>query len=407
LRKERRTTLKRKAVSEIVLILLIATASSLAFSIQPTRSAEEPPVVEWSKTYGSGSANSVIQTSDGGYALACSGFANFIKIDASGNMQIDKTYGVSASCIVQADDGGYALACSGSANFIKTDANGNLQISEAYGGDASCIVQTNDGGYALAGVLGSDFWLVKIDSVGNVQWSETYGRTYDERAYSLIQSSDGGYVLVGYVNDSGRNCWLVKTDSNGNQQWNKTIGENGGRREGRSIVQTSDGGYAIAIDTYDGAGFGDFWLVKTYAGGSQQWSKTYDGGAGDYSFDVVQTNDGGYALAGERGGGPFPLPGYGDFWLVKTDADGTELWNTAHGGSGYDQAYSLVQTSDGGYALAGYWAGTDCCLVKFSPEQPPPPPPPVPEFPLGSAIPIAAVPLLLYVWWKAKRKTPP
>ena len=400
--------MRGKALSEMVLILLIATVASLTFSIQPTRSTEEPPAVEWSKTYGSGSANSVIQTSDGGYALACSGFANFIKTDGSGNMQIDKTYGVSASCIVQASDGGYALACSGSANFIKTDASGNMQTSEAYGGSASCIVKTNDGGYALAGVLGNDFWLVKTDSVGNMQWSQTYGGTNEESAYSVVHTSDGGYALVGYVWANGRDCWLVKTDANGNEQWNKTIEENiSGRFEGRSIIQTSDGGYAIAIDTYTGANFGDFWLIKTYAGGSQQWSKTYDGGAGDYSFDVVQTSDGGYALAGERGGGPWPLPGYGDFWLVKTDADGNELWNVAHGGSGYDQAYSLVQTSDGGYALAGSWAGTDCCLVKFSPEQPPPPPPPVPEFPLGSAIPIAVIPVLLYLWRKAKRKTQP
>jgi predicted secreted protein len=199
-------------------------------------------------------------------------------------------------------------------------------------------------------------------------WSQAYGGSGDDEFYSLVRTSDGGYALAGYTNSSGAggyDFWLVKTDSSGTMQWNQTYG---GPKddEAECVIQTSDG-YAIAGYTNStGAGGLDFWLVKTDSYGNMLWSRTY-GGAGDEAANaVVQTSDQGYALAGWTTS--FGAGGY-DFWLVKTDYSGTMQWNQTYGGGGDDAGFSLVLTSDGGYALAGftgsYGAGDyDGFLVK-------------------------------------------
>jgi hypothetical protein len=363
-------------------------------------------VAAWKRTYGGTSADraySVVQTGDGGYALAgytlSYGAGNYdfwlVKTDGAGNVQWSRTYGGTgydyAQSVVQTGDGGYALAGStysygaGLNDFwlVKTDGAGTLQWSRTYGGTgydgANSVVQTGDGGYALAGYTDSygaglkDFWLVKTDGAGNVQWSRIDGGTGADEAYSVVQTGDGGYALAGYTTSFGAGSWdfwLVKTDGAGNVQWSRTYG---GTNDdiARSVVQTSDGGYAIAGDTYSyGAGLDDFWLVKTDGAGNVQWSRTYGGTNYDSAYSVVQTGDGGYALAGYT-------DSYGagilDFWLVKTDGAGTLQWSRTYGGTSNDHALSLVQTGDGGYALAGYTysygAGLDdFWLVKVNAE---------------------------------------
>jgi predicted secreted protein len=127
-------------------------------------------------------------------------------------------------------------------------------------------------------------------------WSKTYGGTNANVAYALVQTSDGGYALAGYTNSfgaGGYDFWLVKTDSNGNMQWNKTYGGTGDD-EAAALVQTTDGGYALAGYTNSfGAGGYDFWLVKTDSNGNMQWNKTYGGSGNDYASDLVRTSDGG------------------------------------------------------------------------------------------------------------------
>jgi hypothetical protein len=132
-------------------------------------------------------------------------------------------------------------------------------------------------------------------------------------------------------------------------------------------VQTVDGGYALAGDS-PGLGDDDFWLVKTDASGNEVWNMTYGGTGEDVAFSVVQTRDGGYALAGDTYS--FDAGGY-NAWLVKTDASGNMLWNKTYGGTGTDEAWCVVQTGDGGYAVAGYTnsigAGhADAWLVKIA-----------------------------------------
>jgi hypothetical protein len=325
----------------------------------------------WNRAYGGtvdDMAYSVVQTSDGGYALA--GFTRsygagaedfwLVRTDSSGNIQWNKTYGGAADdtaySLVQTSDGGYALAgCTNSyragdsAYLVKTDASGNVQWNQTYGGGgddyyAYSLVQTSDGGYAMAGSLSHIyFWLVRTDSSGNMQWNQTCGDSLGD-ANSVVQTSDGGYALAGSY---GSDFSLAKTDSSGNTKWSQTYGSTPDEKA-RSVVQTSDGGYALAGCTgSEGTGHNGFYLIKTDSSGNMQWNQTYGGITTDDSANsVIQTSDGGYALAGIS-----EIPGQKSFWLIKVDSSGNMQWNqTYEGGEG---TCSLVQTRDGGYAMAG------------------------------------------------------
>jgi len=351
------------------------------------------------KTYGGtqgDAAYSLIQTSDGGYALT--GYTGsygvnidvwLVKTDSFGRAQWNRTYGGSsydyANSIAQTSDGGYILAGitnsygAGSADVyvVKTYANGSMQWNKTYGGSgyesAACVVQSSGGGYVVAGQSASnndDFWLIKIDALGNAQWNKTYGGLSGDYAWSLIQTGDGGYAMAGETGSSGaghQDFWLVKTDSSGIVQWNKTYG---GTSDdwAQSVVQTGDGGYALVgfTDSFD-VGAGDFWLVKTDSVGNAQWNKTYGGAGLDWGMSLVQALDGGYALTGyTRSLGA----GADDVWLVKTDSSGNAQWNKTYGGSTDDWGYSVVITSEQTYALActttSYGAGSqDAWLIKL------------------------------------------
>jgi hypothetical protein len=246
--------------------------------------------------------------------------------------------------------------------------------SQTYGGSgddgAYSVVQTSDGGYALAGYTNSsgtgihDFWLIKTNSSGGMMWNQTYGGAGDDEAYSVVQSNDTGYAVVGYTNSYGTgeiDAWLVRTDSSGNAQWSQTYG--GRAQDGAySVIQTSDGGYALAgyTDSF-GAGSFDFWLVKTNSSGGMMWNQTYGGTGDDEVSCVIQTSDGGYALAGYTNS--FGAGSY-DFWLVKTDSSGNMVWNQTYGGSGDDEAGCVIQTSNG-YALAGITNSTGAGSYDF------------------------------------------
>ncbi len=351
----------------------------------------------WSQTYGIApegfgeAAKSVVETSDGGYALAGntysigSGFQFYlVKTNSLGVMQWNQTYGGAgndgAESVVQTSDGGYALAgrlyTSGmdyQAYLVKTNSLGVMQWNQTYGGAsddyASSVVQTSDGGFALAGAtssfgLGYQAYLVKVNANGVMQWSQTYGGANLETAESVIQTSDGGYALAGYTSSygSGAQAYLLKTDSGGTVQWMKFYGSSAGEFA-ESVIQTSDGGYALACNSDSfGAGGADFWLVKTDADGEFQWGITYGGVNDDFAESVVQTDDGGYALAGytESFGA-----GMNDAWLVKTNENGVMQWSQTYGGAYNDYAESVVQTSDGGLALAGQTSSYDSVyLVK-------------------------------------------
>jgi len=205
--------------------------------------------------------------------------------------------------------------------------------SQTYGGassdSAEAMVQTSDGGYALAGATNirinhsdADFWLIKTDAYGNMLWNKTYSKDVDY-ADSVVETSDGGYALAGSTGFWYPHAfWLVKTDETGNMKWNKKYGgiDHGHFASARSLVVTSDGGFALAGKTdHAGAGGYDFWLIKTDADGSMMWNQTYGGAEDDIAHSLVVTSDGGFAIAGETSS--FGA-GDSDFWLVKTNEYG-------------------------------------------------------------------------------------
>jgi len=346
------------------------------------------PIITWDKTYGGSSddwAYSLIQTTDGGYAVAGetsskgAGEKDFwvIKLDNKGNMIWDRTYGGSnddsAYSLIQTTDGGYAVAGStyskgaGDRDFwvINLDNKGNMIWDRTYGGSdfdrARSLIQTTDGGYAVAGETyskgagGVDFWVIKLDYQGNMVWDKTFGgRSHDGAgSLSLIQTTDGGYAVAGDTFSKGAgnvDFWVIKLDHQGNMVWDKTFG---GRSYdwARSLIQTTDGGYAVAGETYSkGAGNADFWVIKLDSKGSMIWDKTYGGNGYDAALSLIQTTDGGYAVAGDTSS---KGAGDRDLWVIKLDSKGNMIWDRAYGGSDEDRANCLIQTTDGGYAVAG------------------------------------------------------
>ena len=206
---------------------------------------------------------------------------------------------------------------------------------------------------------------------GNFQWNRAVGGANEDVALAIVQTTDGGYAVAGYTYSFGagdRDYYIVKLDASGNLQWNKTFG--GVNYEyGETIVQTNDGGYAMAGFTYSfGAGNGDFYIVKLDAGGNFQWNKTIGGTDADYCLSVIQTTDGGYALAGQVNS--FGA-GSNDFYVVKLDSLGTLQWTRWVGGLYLDYGESIIQITDGGYAIGrdltySFGAGEqDLYLVKL------------------------------------------
>ena len=397
--------MKKLRIVGIVAVLL------LLVSLVGTAQAEtkiSAPEEQWSRTFGGTSSDyteSVQQTADGGYILAGhtesygAGCADFwlVKTDSAGNEQWSRTFGGTdwdyANSVRQTADGGYILAghtwSYGAGRYdlwlVKTDSAGNEQWSRTFGGTgvdhAESVQQTADGGYILAGSTDSygagsyDFWLVKTDSAGNEQWDKTFGGTSFDAACSIQQTADGGYILAGHTKSYGagsHDFWLVKTDSSGNEEWSRTFGGTGWDRA-NSVQQTSDGGYIIAgwTESY-GAGESDVWLIKTDSAGNEEWNRTFGGTNDDCAWSVQQTVDDGYILAGHTysyGAGSY------DFWLVKTDSAGNEEWNRTFGGTDGDCAESIQQTADGGYVLAGhtlsYGEGSyDVWLIKVKGDIP-------------------------------------
>ena len=383
------------AVAFMMVLLFSACVSNVYFGKVHAASM-------WNQTYGGSNDEygySVVETSDGGYTIAGEtlsyGAGNtdvwLIKTNATGTVQWNQTYGGTSLdnglSVVETSDGGYIVAGytvsfgAGGADvwLIKTNATGTAQWNQTYGGPNNdvgwSVVQTGDGGYAIAGRTdsygagGRDFWLIKTNATGTAQWNQTYGGPNDDQGVSMVKTSDGGYAIIGYTYSfgaGGHDVWLVKTNATGTVRWNQTYG---GPNDdyGRFVVQTTDGGYMVASFTNSSGGEGyDFWLFKTDATGMAQWNQTYGGTGDDVVRSVVQTGDGGYAIVGVT-------DSYGsgstDVWLVKTDSAGTVQWNQTYGGLSGDEGSLVVQTSDGGYAIAGftwsYGAGlADVWLLK-------------------------------------------
>lgn len=303
--------------------------------------------LQWSKTYGgTGQENifSLIKTSDGGYA-ACGFRKNYgstlsdfyvLKIDANGNIQWDLTFGSTSSIdearkIIQTTAGDYVIAgvSDDDIYIAKLNNSGALQWSKKIrttGYDcANCIIQTADGGFLLSGIYGyygslsGDMYFVKMDPDFNILWSKNVGNSNYENAYSLIQTANNGYVAAGQ--SVGFGYCIVKLNGNGALQWDKYVCDNGGGDYASSIVQTSDGGYAIVGYTSPYPSNGDVGLAKLDSAGNLQWVKKVGGTNREYGGSIINTMDGGFAILTTSKS--FGL-GNDDMYFVKFDSD----WNT-------------------------------------------------------------------------------
>ncbi|GEM_PF-835502 len=305
--------------------------------------------------------NSIVQTSDGGYAAA----------------------GYTASYGAGGNDVYVVKFTSAGALDTSFGTGGTLTLGGAGDDSANSIVQTSEGGYIVAGYTNSygagnyDLYIIKLTSAGALDTSFgtggtlTLGGAGNEQARSIIQTTDGGYALAGYSDSYGAgstDVYIVKFTSVG--ALDTSFGTNGTRTAGgnlddaaTSIVQTTDGGYAIAGNTYSyGAGGSDFYIIKFTSVGALDTSfgtggtRTVGGASTDIAKSIIQTTDGGYAAAGytnSYGAGDY------DAYVVKFtsagDLDtsfGTGGTRTI-GGTAYDSAASIIQTTDGGYAFAG------------------------------------------------------
>jgi hypothetical protein len=308
---------------------------------------------------------------------------------------------------------------------IESNFSGELVWVKTYGGsnedDAIDIVQANDGGYVVLGFTNSndgnitektttdqDYWLLKLNQNGEKLWDKTYGGSGDDQATGISKTNDGGYIISGFTASSDgdvsenagfHDYWIVKVNSTGVIQWEKSFGFIG-QDQAYQVIQTFDGGYFatgfLDVGLSEGEGndlydtpsntrgtlhsLGDYWGIKMDANGNKIWCRYFGGSHVDQSKDVLQTDDGGFLLAGISESSDFDITnahGANDFWVIKISADGNKVWENSYGGAETDRVFSLVKATDGNYILSGESrsingdvsnskGGGDIWLVKFN-----------------------------------------
>lgn len=421
----------------------------------------QSPGIEWQGVYG-GTASDYLtssrQTADGGYIFG--GYSNsgingnktedkvglydywIIKTDSAGNIVWQNVIGGTQNDYLNnvepTADGGYILGGTsfsdstadksenknGAQDFwiVKTDASGNIVWENTIGGDAydylHIIHQTPDGGYIAGGYSDSglsgdkseagqgfiDYWIVKLDASGNIEWDNTIGGSGSDNLFDISLTTDGGYIVAGSSTSgisgdkteaaAGNDYWILKLDGSGNIDWQNTLG---GSTEDipASIVQTGDGGYivggksnsAISGDKTEAVvGGNDYWVIKLDASGNIEWQNTIGGTGSDIVNKVMQASDGEYMIAGTSAS---PLSGdkteasmgLDDYWLVKIDELGVITWDNTIGGNKSDNLVDVQVTADNGYMLGGYsstnvngdktiagFGGIDFWTIKLLPE---------------------------------------
>lgn len=332
-------------------------------------------MITWDKTYGGMATENLkksIPTSDGGILMV--GYS-------------DSGPGFEKS------QNGY-----GSYDFwiVKINSSGGIIWERTYGGSGldlgNCVVELPDGGFAIGGTSGSnisgdktenvrgiyDFWLIRIDSAGNLLWDKTYGGAGLDEMESILLNPDTTLLLGGFSDSQqgfekgenskgGRDFWLIKIRKDGTIIWEKTIGGVGADWSLNSMVLLPDMGYLLGgisdsdssgDKSADSRGYYDYWVVKINNLGDIEWDKTYGGNLDDRLYDILETEDGNYFLAGISGSivsgeRTAPSRGASDIWLIKIDINGDTIWNKAYGGLGGESAFSIIPGPFGGYVLGG------------------------------------------------------
>jgi len=328
-----------------------------------------------------------------------------VRLASNGAILWQKSYGGTgndvASVIEKTTDGGYVMAgrststngdvtgAHGGEDFwvVKISQTGTLQWQKALGGTgddrAHSIKQTFDGGYIVAGRSGSsdgdvsknqgsdDFWVVKLTNTGTLDWEKSFGGTGYDEGTSIRQTADSGYIVAGRSssldgdvtsNHGSLEYWLVKLSVAGDIQWDKSLGGLGDD-EAYSLQTTFDGGYVVAGwsnsnngDVSGNHGNEDYWVAKITSKGDVEWERSMGGSKYDIASHIIQTLDSGYMVTGWSASEDGDVSGHHgstDYWMVKLTKTGEIWWQKALGGTSYELASAVIQSTDGGYVVAG------------------------------------------------------
>lgn len=397
--------------------------------------------VTFVKTYGGSkndSAQSVTATTDGGYIILGYTQSNdnditdkqdesfdywVLKFDATDQLQWQKTYGGSlddrGSDIIQTSDGGYAILGYSFSNdgdtteneglqdywLVKLDANGNISWEKSFGYQGSdsgiTMTETNDQGFLVTGILdvtasggegnssrnanrhaGGDYWALKLDISGNLEWSHYFGGNFTDTPYGVVQTNDNGYIVVGSSDSEDTDIssnigtydfWVIKISESGDLVWEKSFG---GSQidEARAIVKTNDGNYIIAGDTRSSdndvsqnKGAADLWFIKISPSGNLIWERTIGGSSFDVARAIKKSQNNGFLLSGSSRSSDMDVSenkGQNDAWVLKTDNNGNLLWETTVGGSNIDFSYDVVESINGSVIAVGDTASSDGDIIE-------------------------------------------
>lgn len=329
--------------------------------------------LQWKKSLGGSGEdyiNSVIETYDHKYI--CVGHTNSVNYD------ITENYGHNDFWLIKFTETGtieWKKSIGGTSNdygFSICKAENDTYVIAGYSESHDSLITGTHGLF--------DALLFKIDGTGQVLWQKSYGASNSDYAHSIIRTRDGGFIFVGYsgsedlaglTNKGGLDFWVVKLNSTGTLQWQNTFG--GSLDEyAKSVVQCSDGSFVIAGETYshdydaienhadyDNPGNRDYLLVKIDSLGQKIWSRCYGGLKNEYARSILQMVDGEYLVVGESyspngEGEPVGNHGSADFWLLKLNPiNGDIRWQKTYGGSGHDEPNYLLNTFDNGYLIVG------------------------------------------------------
>ncbi len=387
-----------KNLKTYLALLIIFTVTTASISSQQ---------ILWSSINGglyNDEAYASVQTSDNGYAVIGSTYSYgsgdydvfLLRLNERGDTLWTKTYGGSSAeygrDIIASPDGGFLLVGStksggfglGDVYLVKTDSLGNTIWIKTYGGGETdngfSIRMTADLGYVICGTTNSygygygDVYLIKIDSIGVVKWIRTYGGALGDSGAAVRLCNDGGFIIAGATGSFGEgysSMYAIRTDDKGDTLWTRTYGgENSDF--GYSVEPTYDGGFIFGGATSSfGAGYNDAYLVKTDFEGTVMWEKTFGGYKDDKAYSVSTTSDGGYIL-----GGTTQSSGAGklDMYIVKTDANGDSSWTRTFGGTKSDYCRMVYEDFKFNFILIGYSysysaGGADAYVVNVTTDM--------------------------------------
>ncbi len=417
-----------------VFVLGINLGCDSSENVQPTenQSVEVEEVLTIGGTKNE-SAQSVVNTPDGGYAVL--GYTQsmdgdisnktdtsfdywLLKFDASGQQQWQKVYGGSdddrGEDLITTNDGGYAILGSSKSNdgdvsnnsgsndfwVAKLDASGTIIWEKSFGyvgaDSAFSIIQTQDNGFLLSGVLdvsasdgagnnrmnmerhaGGDYWVIKIDAMGDLQWSRYFGGTFTDTAYDSVQTQDGNFLIMGSSdsddvdinNNKGTyDFWVVKLNNTGTLLWEKSFG---GTEidEARAITTTADGNFFIAgdsrsndIDLSTNNGAADVWIIKINSDGDLLWEKTFGGSSFDGVKAIYKTQNNEFLVAGNSRSSDGNLTknnGQNDAWIFKINAQGNVMWQKTIGWNDVDLLMGITELNNGSIVGVGNTNSSD------------------------------------------------